>query len=1314
MNIWSWLGVKIGARQKVQPGGSRAFESLEPRLLLSADLAGAQPVLSHDVVPADPAIYVDLDHQDTKKPEELSPILTLDVLPTATQGSPAATQGQRAVELFSVSPALFVENQGQWSDPSVRYVHDGKGVDVVITDAKVLFQSMDTDAHVLRFSASFAGSNQVRPVGREPSESRFNYYMGDQANWRGNVPSYEVVAYEGLYEGIDLRVQGLRSHLKYEFHVAPGADYSRIAIRYEGIEGLSLGEDGSLEVNLGTGRGMIRDDAPYIYQEIDGRKVEVAGRFILLDDRTYSFEVTGDIDPDHVLVIDPDLAWSTYLGGSDSDWGSGIAVDTSGSVYVTGKTSSPGWTSGGFDTTHNNAYDAFVAKLSSDGAHLWSTYLGGDVNDAGSGIAVDSSGNVYVTGYTYVTGHTDSPGWTSGGFDTTYNGGGTDAFVAKLSSSGAHLWSTFLGGNAFDWGYGIAVDSLGNAYVTGYTNSGGWTSGGFDTTRDGMDAFVAKLSSGGAHLWSTYLGGADSMMEGGNGIAVDASNNVYVTGYTESSGWTSGGFDTTYNGGSSDAFVAKLSSSGAYRWSTYLGGSDNDVGYGIAVDSSGNVYVTGNTTSSGWTSGGFDTTYNGGYDGDAFVAKLSSSGAHLWSTYLGGSVGDAGYGIAVGSSGSVYVTGNTASSGWTSGGFDTTYNGGSNDAFVAKLSSSGAHLWSTYLGGSDTDWGYGIAVDSSRNAYVTGYTYSSGWTSGGFDTTYNGGSSDAFVMSIGADPDTTPPTIGGFAVSPTSVTLGDRFTISYTVSDSGESGLIGVDLWRTNDLASWPAQAVARNSATGDGPVSGSFSDAPPSVGDWWYGIQGVDTAGNSTRETQPIHVVVNPPDTTPPSPNPSTWATEPYATGPTSIRMVATAASDPSGVQYYFYGATAGGHDSGWQDDATYEDTGLSPATSYLYQVKTRDGSANQNETGYSTGYSATTEADTTAPTIRGFSVSPVSVILGGGFAISYTVSDTGGSGLDCVELWRANDLNSWTGPAVGQNAASGDGPVSGSFSDIPPATGDWWYGIHVFDTAGNSITESQPIHVVVNPPDTTPPSPNPSTWATVPYSTGATSIRMIATTATDPSGVQYYFHSVTSGGHDSGWRDSNSYEDKGLLPGTSYAYQVKTRDNSLNHNEGTYSTSASATTRSPVYRFWSPVLSRHFYTISEREKNKLISNYSNVWIYEQVAYYAFAGDTQANLAPVYRFWSGTLNAHFYTMSESEKTKLINNYSNVWTYEKIAFYAYAAGSQPAGTGAVYRFWSGTLGSHFFTMDSNEKDRLINLYSHVWTYESIAWYAYGA
>jgi hypothetical protein len=718
-----------------------------------------------------------------------------DAAPKLTAAQEAAARP--AVQRFMRSSQGFVENRGQWPDASIRFAMNGGGVSVGLTSASLQFRlvrrladaatssttatkfgvpplggdsknsahggrrakdklklELQTRKTTMRaFTARLAGARAVLPTGDERTSATINFRRGgDRKLWREGVPTWRAVDYKGIYDGIDLRVEtgdaaagngaaassrpgspnpalGLAG-IKYQFTVAPGADWRKIRFQYDGIEGLALTSDGALLIKPGAGMPSLTDAAPVIYQEVGGQRKTVAGRFVLAGDRACGFQIDGAYDAAKPLIIDPTLAWSTYLGGSSDDLGNAIAVDGAGNVYVTGDTTSSGWTTGGFDTTYKSYDDAFVAKLSSTGALLWSTYLGALDDSGGRGIAVDGSGNAYVTGYTW------------------YSEGG-NAFVTKLSPAGLLLWSTYLGGSNEDGGCGIAVDGLGNIYVTGYTHCSGWTTGGFDTSLSGyLNAFVAKLSSAGALLWSTYLGGSD--YDYGYGIAVDGLGNAYVTGRTFSSGWTTGGFDTSLSG-TEDAFVAKLSSAGTLLWSTYLGGNSYDDGQGIAVDGSGNVYVTGETASSGWTTGGYDTNYKG--DWDPFVAKLSSAGVLLWSTYLGGSGNDVGYGIAVDGSGNAYVTGSTDSSGWTTGGFDTSFNGSTaySDAFVAKLSSAGALLWSTYLGGNGWDYGEGIAVDGSDNVYVTGDTNSSGWTTGGFDTTFNSSSSsyyDAFVAKI--------------------------------------------------------------------------------------------------------------------------------------------------------------------------------------------------------------------------------------------------------------------------------------------------------------------------------------------------------------------------------------------------------------------------------------------------------------------------------------------------------------------------------------------------------------------------------------
>ena len=694
--------------------------------------------------------------------EALEPRLLLDGM-TAEQG----------IELFHTTPAVFIENQGQW-DSSVRFVHKGQGANIAHTDSGPVFElfrevvgdetaapadilngrfdAEPAEMEHLRFSASFDGANALTPVGIDEAETRFNFLLGDQSQWRQNVPSYEIVAYEGLYDGIDLHTWGRRDHLKYEFHVAPGADFSQISVSYSGVDALEIDEDGALHVHLGGDWGEVVDDTPYIYQIVDGEQVEVAGVYRLVDGDTYAFEITGGYDPTRRLIIDPDLGWSTYLGGSDTDRGYGIAVDAADNALVTGQTYSAGWVSGGGDTSHAGSVDGFVVKLSTSGGHLWSTYMGGSSSDYGQAIAVDASGNALVAGPTW------SSGWVSGGWDTSYGGNhDSDGFVVKLSVSGGHLWSSYLGGSDSDHGIGIAVDADGNALVTGYTYSSGWVSGGWDTTYGGnglYDGFVVKLNPTGGHIWSSYVGGWH--YDSGTGIAVDASDNALVTGYTQSPDWVSGGWDTSL-GGKWDAFVVKLSPTGGHIWSSYLGGSDGEWGDGIAVDASGKVLVTGQTSSSGWVSGGGDTSYNGG--NDAFVVKLSPTGGHIWSSYLGGSGYDRGYDIATDAIGNALVTGRTDSAGWVSGGWDASHNGGK-DAFVLKLSASGDHLWSSYLGGSGWDEGHGIAADRAGNALVTGYTESSGWISDGWDTSHNGGW-DAFVAKIGEAAPPTPPDLYG-------------------------------------------------------------------------------------------------------------------------------------------------------------------------------------------------------------------------------------------------------------------------------------------------------------------------------------------------------------------------------------------------------------------------------------------------------------------------------------------------------------------------------------------------------------------------
>jgi len=726
----------------------------------------------------------------------------------------AATQA-RLEQAFGHLPLYFVENQGQMDERVAYYIQGSdkmiyftpEGVTFALTASltqtaatagahtaalrPVAFRSgRETPPERQRWvvKLDFVGANpDVRPVGEEQQEAVISYFEGQPDEWRTGLPTYSRLVYRDLWPGIDLAYYGTVDRLKYEFIVHPGADPGQIRLAYRGATGVAVNAAGQLEVE--TPIGGFADDSPVAYQEIDGQRVDVPVEYALhpfdplpvysraeSDDSTlYTFQI-GPYDRSHPLVLDPVvLVYCGYIGGSGPDEGSGIAVDGAGNVYVVGATwSSEAWgfpVTVGPDLTYNGDYDkdAFVAKVQADGTALaYCGYIGGSDYDWGEGIAVDGAGNAYVVGYTTSTEAEGFP--VTVGPDLTYNGDEYDAFVAKVNAAGTALvYAGYIGGSAWDYSYGIAVDGAGNAYVVGYTESS--EAGGFpvtvgpDLTYNGgqCDAFVAKVNAAGTGLvYAGYIGGSD--LDYGYGIGVDGAGNAYVVGDTFSS--AAEGFpvtvgpDLTFNG-YDDVYVAKVSAAGtALVYAGYIGGSGWEYGSGIAVDGAGNAYVVGYTWSS--AAGGFpvtvgpDLTYSGG-EYDAFVAKVNAAGTALtYCGYIGGLGEDVGNGIAVDGAGNAYVVGSTGSS--EAQGFpvtvgpDLTYNGDEYDAFVAKVNAAGTGLvHAGYIGGSDLDKGSGIAVDGAGNAYVVGRIWSS--EAQGFpvtvgpDLTYNGGN-DAFVAKV--------------------------------------------------------------------------------------------------------------------------------------------------------------------------------------------------------------------------------------------------------------------------------------------------------------------------------------------------------------------------------------------------------------------------------------------------------------------------------------------------------------------------------------------------------------------------------------
>jgi hypothetical protein len=711
--------------------------------------------------------------------------------------SAAAGTSAQALAALNLSTAVFVQNQGQWTDDSIKYAYNGQGINIGFTDtgpvlelsrgkqaARASLPRPSKSPAAARVAMSFDGAQATTPHGVDQTGTSYNYLAGTPSQHRTHVASYQKIQYANLYAGIDLLTSGQRDGMKYEFHVAPNANWNDIRVSYSGATKLSLGADGSL--HIGTPLGEMIEQAPLLYQTIGGVRHEVAGHFVLIDANTYGFSVTGQYDASHELVIDPDLSWAAYLGGGDNDYGQAIAIDNSGNSYIAGYTASAGWaTTGAYNTALKGDNDVFVAKVNATGTTLqYVTYLGGTGNDLGTGIAVDSSGNAYVTGYT------QSAGWaTAGAYDTSFNGV-YDAFVAKLNATGSSLtYATYLGGANADYGYGIAVDSTGNSFVAGYTASAGWaTAGASDTSFNGgeSDAFVAKLNATGSLLtYATYLGGSNT--DYANAIAIDTAGNAYVSGQTSSAGWaTAGAFDASYNGGT-DAFAAKVNASGSLlSYATYLGGSNDDSASGIAIDSAGNAYITGSTSSAGWASpAAYDTTQNG--DSDAFVAKLSSTGAALtYATYLGGNGDDFASSIAIDSTGSAYVTGYTGSNLWAVAPGNDTASRGGYDAFLIKLSASGAlPRYAANIGGVGNDFGNGIAIDNAGAAYIAGNTFSGNWaTDSAFDSSQNGGS-DAFVLEFTGLAD--PPLIPGDTNDDGHVDFADLVAVAQNYGATGKT-----------------------------------------------------------------------------------------------------------------------------------------------------------------------------------------------------------------------------------------------------------------------------------------------------------------------------------------------------------------------------------------------------------------------------------------------------------------------------------------------------------------------------------------------
>jgi len=658
-------------------------------------------------------------------------------------------------ESYAGIPLSFVANHGQ-ADKDVKFISRGSGYSLALAPTTFTLAVANSRASASVIQATLRGGNaKAKLTGLERLLTKTNYFIGsDPRKWKTNVPNYAKVKSSGVYPGIDLVFYGNQDLLEYDFIVSPGADSGVIALGFDGITGMRIDEKGDLI--LRTDAGEIRQSRPVVYQQIDGARRLIPASYLIKDRKQVAFQIAS-YDKSKPLIIDPTLAFSTFLGGRIGDRGDGIVVDSAGNAYITGSTLSTNFpvTPGAFQTAKAGIAesDAFVTKMNSAGtALIYSTYFGGSNRDQGNDIALDGAGNAYVTG---LTDSGDLP-TTPGAFRTTPVGGDEfEIFAMKLNAAGTALvYSTYLGPGT---GNGITVDSAGNAYITGQAASNlPTTPGAFQTVTGGSsDAFVTKFNaSGTALIYSTFLGG--SGFDLGSKIAIDSAGNAYVTGFA-GSGFpvTPGAFQTSFNGGVNDAFVTKLNSTGtALIYSTLLGGSGADLANGIAVNAAGNAYVTGTSNSSNFpvTPGAFQSVK--GVGNDAFVTELSAAGNALaYSTYLGGNGDDIGSDIALDIAGNASVIGFTGSTDFptTADAIQSGYGGSNSDAFITRLNAPGTGLvFSTYLGGSGSDSGLSISVDAAGSIYVTGLTGSEDFptTHGAFQTVFGGGTADAFVTKV--------------------------------------------------------------------------------------------------------------------------------------------------------------------------------------------------------------------------------------------------------------------------------------------------------------------------------------------------------------------------------------------------------------------------------------------------------------------------------------------------------------------------------------------------------------------------------------
>jgi hypothetical protein len=712
----------------------------------------------------------------------------------------ALAQGEKMMQNHQ---AAFEENKGQITGDDaakVNFVYKDKALSIFLLKTGIAYQfnqthypegykhldkfaqpeerekmdelRKDIRVETYRMDIELLGANPNPRTTTEGKSQDYTQYYNHNAL---NVHNYSKITYHEVYPNIDWVIYKTDKALKYDFVVRTGGNPAQIQLKTHWVEDLQLNEDGG--ITLKNRMGSITEQSPVSFQADKAISTQFK-----LENNVLSFAV-ANYDPNQTLIIDPTLIWATYYGGTSADGGLASTVDAAGNVYLAGRSESTNNIAAG---GHQNANaggnnDAILVKFNSSGVRQWATYYGSSGDDAAYACTAEANGNIYLTGST-----NSNTNIAFGGYQNTYGGNGnSDAFLVKFNSSGVRQWATYYGGTGNEAGNSCPVDASGNVYLTSSTSSTGMAFNGYqNTSSGGNDALLVKFSSTGLRLWATYYGG--NLSETSRTCSVDGNGNVYIAGRTQSiTGIASVGHQNVYAGGLYDVFLAKFDSNGALQWATYYGGTDTEDVHGSAVDASGNVYITGYSSSTiGIASSGHQNAWAGGRD--AFLVKFNSAGIRQWATYYGDTNAEEGYYCTTDASDNIYLAGYTSSTiNIASGGHQNTYGGGTKDAFLVKFNSAGTRQWASYYGGIDVEDAWSCAADASGNVYLIGTTKSTtNIASGGHQNIYGGGTLDAFLAKFAGSP-CTPTTSTITQASCTSFTLnGTTYTSSGTYTQN--------------------------------------------------------------------------------------------------------------------------------------------------------------------------------------------------------------------------------------------------------------------------------------------------------------------------------------------------------------------------------------------------------------------------------------------------------------------------------------------------------------------------------------------------